>query len=110
MGSVPLTLDMVWPAVGGLVTIVGVCFGIWRFFRSEVKEVDRKAEANAKELAEYKTHVAETYISKQGHRESTEQIMGAINAVRSSVDGLNTRIDNWYQNSTPPRRSRSNQE
>lgn len=45
------------------------------------------------QLAEYKTHVAETYVTKQGMNDQTKQILDAITGVASRVDGLGTRLD-----------------
>ncbi|MER2534646.1 MAG: hypothetical protein ABTQ31_05725 [Rhizobiaceae bacterium] len=45
------------------------------------------------QLAEHKLHVAETYITKAGLRETTEQLMGAVAGVKASVDQMNQRMD-----------------
>jgi hypothetical protein len=78
--------------------------------KSEVAGQASTAQATAtmarEELMAYRTHVAETYVSKQGHREATEQIMEAINAVKTSVDGTNQRIDRmWETQPQKPRRT-----
>jgi uncharacterized lipoprotein YehR (DUF1307 family) len=57
-----------------------------------------KADMMVVQLAEYKLHVSETYVSKAGHRESMEQVLEAISAVRQSIDGLSGRIDRIYDN------------
>jgi chromosome segregation ATPase len=49
------------------------------------------------ELSKHELHVAETYVSKQGNKESTDQIMAAIHAVKMSIDGTNSRIDQANQ-------------
>lgn len=57
------------------------------------------------DLAAHKLHVAETYVSKAGHREATEQVMDAIGAVKTAIDGTNTRIDRmWESHAKPPAR------
>ncbi|MEH6718819.1 MAG: hypothetical protein V7704_08055 [Aurantimonas endophytica] len=55
--------------------------------------VSQMASLTNMQLAEYKTHVAETYITKAGMRESTEHIMEAIGGMRSSIDSLSGRVD-----------------
>ncbi|ASW06324.1 hypothetical protein CKA34_10800 [Rhizobium sp. 11515TR] len=74
-------------AIGGL---IGTAFVVWRFFKSEVDKVETKVAATTKELADYKTHVAETYISKAGHRETTDQILRAIEGLGGRIDSLFT--------------------
>lgn len=55
------------------------------------------------QLAEYKTHVAETYVTKQGMNEQTDRLMKAVNDVGSRVESIGARIDHFYQN--PPTRT-----
>ena len=99
----PITWDAAWLVAG----VVAASFVIWWRIEGRVKEA--KAEATMKadsagakadlvsaQLAEHKLHVAETYISKQGHRESTDQVMGAIAAVRSEISGTNSRLDKLF--------------
>lgn len=42
-------------------------------------------------------HVAEHYVSKQGHREATDQVMEAIGTVKTAVEGTNLRIDRMWE-------------
>lgn len=78
--------------VGEISLIVGVCFSIWW-------KLDAKIRAVEKELSDTKLHMAESYISKAGHRETTDQILRAI-------EGLSSRIDSLFTT----RRSRGSQE
>jgi hypothetical protein len=72
--------------------------------------VQKQAEANhkveaihalclllEKQHADYKLHVAETYVTKQGMSEQTDRIMKAINDVGIRVDGLGSRLDRFYE-------------
>lgn len=71
---------------------------------SLVKKVDAMSALdalNAAQLAEYKTHVAETYVTKQGMNDQTKQILDAITNVASRVDGLGTRLDNIVDRREP---------
>lgn len=91
-------MDVVtWPILAMMAAVVGGAFTIWWRIvsqvdkaRNEVAQVasvaQAKADLTAVHLAEYKTHVAETYISKAGHRESTEQILSAINRIDERLD------------------------
>lgn len=109
-----MTQPELFSLVGFVVLIVGAVTGAWWRVEGKVKEAKQSAyhksdearalasaaEAKAtlarEELATYKTHVAETYISKAGHRETTEQIMGAISSVKTAVEGTNQRIDRLF--------------
>lgn len=51
-----------------------------------------------KQLADYKTHVAESFVTKQGMSEQTDRIMQAIGDVGSRVDGLGARLDRIVDN------------
>ena len=100
--------------VGFVVLIISAVTGAWWRVEGKVKEAkesayhktdEAKTMASAaaataslarEELQNYKTHVAETYISKAGHRETTEQIMGAISSVKAAVEGTNQRIDRLF--------------
>jgi hypothetical protein len=99
----PVTWDNLWVAIGAVGTIVATCLGLWWKLETRIKSVEKEAaddaEANARELAAHKIHVAETYISKAGHRETTDQILRAI-------EGLGGRIDSLFTG----RRSRGSQE
>lgn len=72
---------------------------------TKVEAVHSLAILNGKQLADYKLHVAETYVTKQGMSEQTDRIMKAINDVGNRVDGLGSRLDRFYEN--PPTRSRT---
>lgn len=45
------------------------------------------------ELAAYKTHVAETYITKAGFREMRDEIMSGMRDLKGSVSNIHARID-----------------
>lgn len=111
-----------WAAIGGAISffilVSGALWGIWWRIEGRVKEARTEVSAQAsaaqatasmarEELSAYRTHVAETYVSKAGHREATEQIMDAIQGVKGAVDHLGGRIDTFYSGSpTRPRASK----
>lgn len=80
-----------------ILAIIGALAGAW--WRVEAKVSDAKKETSRRvdhlsaeskaltaQLAAHKVHVAEHYISKQGHREATEQILDAIRRVTERLD------------------------
>lgn len=48
------------------------------------------------DLANHKLHVAEQYVSKEGHRQAAEQIMAAISSVRSDIGAVRDRLDRMF--------------
>lgn len=106
-------------AVGFFVMVFGFFFGLWKYIdakigaaRTESASGTASAQALAslarEELAAHRLHVAETYVSKQGHRESTEQIMEAISGVKSAVDAMTLRIDRVVEGQPKARATRAN--
>ncbi|MGV8830361.1 MAG: hypothetical protein ACOH2N_00155 [Devosia sp.] len=59
-----------------------------------------------KQHSDYRLHVAETYVTKQGMSEQTDRIMKAINDVGNRIDGLGSRLDRFYEHQpNAPRRT-----
>lgn len=77
-----------------LISISGALAGVWWRLQNQIST--NRADAD-KELATYKLHVAEHYVSKQGHRETMDQVMEAIASVKQSIDGTNLRIDRMWE-------------
>jgi len=104
-------------AVAGFILLLfAQAFAVWKYVESKIGAVRTEANATAsaatavahlarEEVAAHRLHVAETYITKAGMREATEQIMEAIGAVKSSIDGTNQRIDRLYEQKPAARRS-----
>lgn len=80
-------------AVLGLVALVGAAFGYWRYFEGRIGSARERAERVGEDLAAHKLHVAETYVSKQGLRETKDEIMSAIHGVKAGVDSVAMRVD-----------------
>lgn len=91
--------------------------GFWRMW-GLIKDV--RAEANLRaeativqasalreELHEHKLHVAESYVSKAGLREVTDQIMDAISGVGQQISGLSGRVDRLMERPASTRTPRS---
>lgn len=51
------------------------------------------ASLTRQELAEHKLHVAETYITKQGMRETRDEIMSGVNDIKKSMSSISERMD-----------------
>ncbi len=79
--------------------VSGAGWGVWW-------KIDGKLEKVKTDLAAHKLHTAETYITKQGLRETTDQIMGAISGVKTAVENMTLRVDRIVENQNKPTRSR----
>lgn len=98
-----------------LLLVIGSVGGLWWRIEGAISKAKSEALTQASaasalaslahsQLAEHKLHVAETYITKAGLRETTDQIISAVNAVKADVHGLNERIDRIIEShQTPPR-------
>ena len=73
--------------------VMGSIGGLWWRIEYKIESVHKEAKEATRELSEFKTHVAEDYITKEGLKEATSQIMAGVTAVLSRVDHLNERID-----------------
>jgi len=85
----PITFQMVATAV----PIVILILTIWWKVEGRIDGAKARAQTVADEFATYRTHVAETYVSKQGLREVRDEIMGALDKVGGNLDRINDRID-----------------
>ncbi|MFK4259115.1 hypothetical protein [Agrobacterium tumefaciens] len=100
------------------ITVFGFLFGLWKYVDAKISAAKMEASGAAsaasamaclarEELAAHRLHVAETYVSKSGLREQTEQIMGAIGAVKDAVDKMTLRVDRIVENQSKPRATRA---
>jgi hypothetical protein len=99
-----ITLEHVVTVGGFLIALIGMGFGFWKYFEGKIERtrsdanlavgaVKMKVDENAKELATYQRHVAESYVTKAGMQEQTMQILKAIDGMSGKLDHLNGRID-----------------
>ncbi|MGV1793833.1 hypothetical protein [Rhizobium sp. A37_96] len=96
------------PYVGPIVALLGLVLTIWWKVEGKIDLARNKAEKVERELAAHKLHTAETYITKQGLRETTDQIMGAIGGVKAAVENMTLRVDRIVENQNKtPRSTRS---
>lgn len=108
--------------VGFFVMLFGVLFGVWKYIDSKLCKLrddmgagQLRYEASlsiattetarvSRDLAEYKTHAAETYATKEGMQKQTDQLLRAIESIGSRIDYISERIDRAFER--PPPRSR----
>lgn len=99
-GGTVLTLELL-VQMGGM---VGVGLGLWWRIEHRINKAEAAATLRAdaafgaasmaaSNLAEYKTHVAETYVSKEGLAEVRDQIMAGVSEIKGSVSTIHSRID-----------------
>lgn len=102
-----MTGGEVLAVAGFIVALIGALGTIWWRLYNMIdgarKDAALKSEA-AGALANtasarvdaLRIHVAERYVSKEGHRESTEQIMGAIGDMRGDLGAIRDRLDRAF--------------
>lgn len=100
-----------------LIVVIGAVAGAWWRIESaikaakieaigEVAKVRSLADENERQLASLRLHVAESYVTKAGLRETSAQIIEAVNGVKVDVHALNERLDRIIDYQQPPARSR----
>lgn len=85
--------------VGVLVSIAVVVGGVWWRLQNQITTNLAYAE---KELAAYKLHVAETFVTKQGLNEQTDRLMRAIEGLGVKIDRTNERMDQAFMPAPKP--------
>lgn len=101
-------------AVGFFILVSGTLWGIWWKIDGAIQRSKQdalqaaqlaaaKADILASSLAEHRLHVAEVYVSKQGLREQTEQIMAAIKGVSDTLAHVTERLDRVIEGRVPRR-------
>lgn len=96
-------LDVDPVALAGVIILLVVSLGgFTRWLLNRMSTNRDLALANEKELAAYKLHVAETYTTKSGMHEQTQQVMLAIRDVGTDVEQLNQRIDRILERTPAP--------
>lgn len=98
-----MTPAEIMAAVGFFVMLFGSIVGGYRYIETKLRFVFDRADKTDRDFAAYKTHVAETYVSKQGLRETRDEIMGAITGVQNAMERMTERVDRIIENQ--PRRT-----
>lgn len=113
-----MTGAITWEQIMLFIGLLSLVAGIW--WRVEGKIDKAKLEASAvasaanalasltrQELADHRLHCAESFITKAGMRETTAQIMDAIQGVKTAVDHMALRVDRVVENqASKPRATR----
>lgn len=97
----PMTSAELMAATLFILTIIGAVAAFWWRVEGKVKVAEDKVDKVSDALSSHRLHVSETYLTKQGMRESIEPIMDAIHGVKSAVDHMGGRIDGLYHTATP---------
>lgn len=86
------------------ITVFGAFVGLWARIENAITKAKTEALTQASaaaalaslvqsQLAEHKLHVAETYITKAGMRETRDEIMGGVKGLNERLDQMNQRMD-----------------
>jgi hypothetical protein len=107
-----MTGSVTWEVVFGLLVLIGFIFGVWfrvetRINVAESNASNRAALAQAKadliatQLANYQTHVAETYANKDGVTRQFESLAHSMvnigERMEKRLDGVNERLDRFIE-------------
>ncbi|MDQ0558293.1 hypothetical protein QO004_000066 [Rhizobium mesoamericanum] len=92
--------------IGPIVALLGLVLTIWWKVEGKIEAAKGRAEKVEQDLASFRLHTAETYVTKSGMQEQTSAIMKAIESIGHRIDGLNDRLDRFYENQ-PRRTTRS---
>lgn len=108
------------PLLGLIVGVLGLAGTAWWRVQTHINMVRKELEARVQtisaqasltgmQLSEYRTYVAEHYISKQGFRETMEAVSATLQTINTNLTHLNERIDRVIENqhATPRRNERS---
>lgn len=98
--------------VGFVIGVLGFVTTVWVRIESIVNRARAEAMASAavanaraetlgSDLAAYKLHVAETYVSKTGLREQMDRLMGALGEMRDQLGNMSDRIDRVIERQEP---------
>lgn len=93
-------MTITWEVISAVIVVFGVVSGVWW-------RVEGMIRKNTDDLAAHRLHVAETYVTKAGMTEQTNQLIKAIDAVSSKIDHMSGRIDGMITSKAPAPRSRT---
>lgn len=116
----PVTYEVLSYLIMGIIGALGLTFTafwkIWSLIEKAKTENQKETEKLEQDLgdmkeahADFRTHIAETYVTKAGMQEQTGQLLRAIESIGKRIDGLNDRLDRLYDSPAPGRRTRSSQ-
>lgn len=106
------------PLLGLIMGVLGLAGTVWWRIQTHVSSVRTELEARIQavsaqtsltsmQLADYRTYVAEHYISKQGFRETMESLNHTLQTISNNMARQNERLDRFIDNQPPRAPSRS---
>ena len=88
--------------------VFGAIASLWWRVEAKIDKAKQKAEDAERALDKYKTHVAETYVTKDGLREQFAQVMRGMDDLKRTIDHVATRVDSLVdEHRASPSRRRS---
>lgn len=84
-----------------ILTAIG---GVWYKVELKIDAAKDKAAEAETELALYKTHIAENYITKSGLREFRDEIMHGVREIKGDLDHITDRLDRVFETGKQSRR------
>jgi hypothetical protein len=91
-------MNITWEEVVAVIAVLTFISGIWW-------RVEGMCRRNTDDLSAYKLHVSEEYTTKEGLRNATDQIMGAIGGLQASINRIADRVDRFTDKSPRSRAS-----
>jgi hypothetical protein len=103
------------PLLGLIMGVLGLAGTVWWRLQTHISGVrielevrihaaSAQASMASMQLADYRTYVAEHYISKQGFRETMDTLSATLHTINTNLTHLNERIDRVIDNQhTAPR-------
>lgn len=79
---------------------------LWFRVETKIDKAKQKAEDAERSLDKYKTHVAETYATKDGLREQFAQVMQGVADLKLTVGHVAARVDSFADRQRQPTTSR----
>lgn len=105
-----MTGNVTWEAVLALLAIFGTISGIWWRIENRIERARSDADTKAQaahgtaslalaQLADFKLEAARTYVGKSDVQQVRDEILGAVDGLKTSLDRMNERLDRVVENS-----------
>lgn len=87
-------------------SVFGALAGLWWRVEARIDKAKQRAEDAEKALSKYQTHVAETYVTKDGLREQFSQVLAGVADLKNSITHVASRVDSLVDQQRPLSRRR----
>lgn len=85
--------------------VFGALAGLWWRVEAKIDKAKQRAEDAERALIKYQTHVAETYVTKDGLREQFAQVLRGVDDLKTTIGHVANRVDSLVDQQRPiPRR------